>query len=460
MKKLIGHIFFIFLALTSVQAQDKEPLTRILFIFDASNSMYGTFEGGRKIKVAQQFLSETLDSLKGKENLELALRAYGHTKDINRGQDCNDTHLEVPFAPDNVEVIKNRIKTIQPKGTTPIARSLEFADQDFPDCPDCRNVVILITDGIEACDGDPCAVSRALQARGVILKPFVIGIGLSNDFKDQFRCIGDYYDASDAQTFKKVLNIVVSEALNTTTAQVNLLDIYGAPIETDVNMTFTDANSGVLKYNYMHTMNRNEVPDTLTLDPMTRYQLKVHTIPPVVKSNIELIAGEHNIIEVDAPQGTLELKQNNVLLPAQQRMLKCIVREANEMQTLHVQSFDVTERYIVGTYDLEILTLPRFFVEDVEIAQSEVTTITLPQPGHITFQTKNMQKGHGSIYQMKGDEMIWIYNLNPEEPSEKLEMLPGNYKVVYRNDNSKRTIYTIEKNFSVFSGKGQIVKLY
>ena len=59
---------------------------------------------------------------------------------------------EVPFAFGNVPRIKKKLRSIVPKGTTPIARSLSRASTDFPPCENCRNVIILITDGIEACD--------------------------------------------------------------------------------------------------------------------------------------------------------------------------------------------------------------------------------------------------------------------------------------------------------------------
>ena len=71
-----------------------------------------------------------------------------------------------------------KIKMAQPKGTTPIAYSLEKSGADFPECANCRNIIILITDGEEECEGDPCAVSAALQSKGIVLKPFVIGVGL------------------------------------------------------------------------------------------------------------------------------------------------------------------------------------------------------------------------------------------------------------------------------------------
>ena len=113
----------------------------------------------------------------------MALRVYGHQKQYPP-QICDDTRLEVPFSKDNTARIKHVIKSIIPKGTTPIAYALLQSVNDFPACDNCRNVVILITDGLEECGGDPCSVSFELQKKGIVLKPFIIGIG--KNFKESF----------------------------------------------------------------------------------------------------------------------------------------------------------------------------------------------------------------------------------------------------------------------------------
>ncbi len=131
------------------------------------------------------------------------------------------------------------------KGPLPIAHSLELGGGDFPaGCEDCRNIIILITDGVEACDGDACAVSLELQRKGIILKPFVIGIGIDENFRQTFNCIGRFYNAAQEEKFGEIMDVVISQALNATTAQVNLLDINGNPTETNVNLTFYDSSSG------------------------------------------------------------------------------------------------------------------------------------------------------------------------------------------------------------------------
>ena len=79
-----------------------------------------------KIKLAREILGEALDDLKGTPNLEIALRVYGHQSPVTPTyQDCDDTKLEVEFGPDNYDRIRSFINRVEPKGTTPIARSLE-----------------------------------------------------------------------------------------------------------------------------------------------------------------------------------------------------------------------------------------------------------------------------------------------------------------------------------------------
>ena len=214
MRYTVRLFLFIFLSVlvSKIQGQtgfNRDAKTRILFIYDASNSMNGSWQKGKKHTIAQRLLSETIDEMQDIPNLETALRVYGHQKYYRNGQDCNDTKLEVPFAAKNAKQIKSKLKSITPKGTTPIAMTLEKSAEDFSPCSNCRNIIILITDGIEECGGDPCAISMKLQRQGIVLKPFVIGIGLDMNFKKSFECLGTFYDASDEATFKKVLGIVV-----------------------------------------------------------------------------------------------------------------------------------------------------------------------------------------------------------------------------------------------------------
>ncbi len=444
----------------SLHAQNRnqqQPLTRILFVFDASFSMYGRWQTGMKMDIAKRLFVQFLDSLQGTPNLELGLRCYGHQYSLQPQRNCEDSKLEVPIGRPNVAIpaMKKRMETIVPKGTTPIAYTLEQCGNDFPsDNVNSRNIIILITDGIEECGGDPCAVSLALQSKGIVLKPFVLGIGLEGNF-ESLNCVGKMYDISSEATFTQVLNIVVSQALNNTTCQVNLLNNQGKPLETDVAMTFYDQTTGVIRYSYMHTMNHRGVPDTVILDPLSTYKLVVHTIPAQVKENIVITPGIHNIIALDAPQGFLNLQvagTNNYT------RLQAIVRKSGDMNTLVTQDFGSKQKYIVGKYDLEILTLPRIYMKGVSIAQSSTTDILIPQAG--TVSIFKPAEGTGQVFLEEKNTLTWVCNLDDKRTNENLTLQPGNYRVIFRTKAAKETIYTKEQKFKVEPGGAVTVKLY
>ncbi len=429
------------------------PVSRILFIFDASQSMLGRWQSDTKFNIAKRILSEMLDSVGGLKNTEFALRVYGHQNQFPP-QVCTDSRLEIPFATGNAAKIKSRLRTINARGTTPIAYSLEQAAKDFPPCSNCRNIIILITDGIEECSGDPCAVSRMLQKNGIILKPFIIGIG--QDFDMAFNCVGTYFDATNEKDFRKALNVVISQALNSTTMQVNLLDEAGRPTETDAGMTFTNLATGKIEYNYIHTMNNRGLPDTLVVDPLITYHIDIHTMPPVAIDTLRIVPGKHTVAAVDAPQGYLQLKMAGVSNAA--KGLQCIVRKGGSYQTLNVQNFGETEKYITGKYDLEILSLPRINLKDIDISQSKTTTIEIPEPG-IAVLRKSFN-GYGTLLLNDKNKLTRIYELNETQTMETIYLQPGSYRILFRPKNSRSTIYSVEQSFIIESGKTTEVQLY
>ena len=72
-------------------------------------------------------------------------------------------------------------------------------------------------------------------------------------------------------------------------------------------MSFYNSKNNKLMHTYIHTLNRNQLPDTFALDPIYTYKMVVHTIPEVIVDNIKLIPGKHNTIEAQTPQGKLRL---------------------------------------------------------------------------------------------------------------------------------------------------------
>lgn len=397
---------------------------------------------------AKEVLTKSIESLRGVPNLELALRVYGHQSNVtNTFQDCQDTKLEVAFGPANIDPIKNKIKGLQAKGATPIARSLEAAAADFPDTL-ARNFIILITDGLESCDNDPCIVARKLRDKGVKVTPFVIGLGMDLSYLDKFECIGSYTDAESKAAFENVLSNILSKALLNTTVQINLNTVVGKPLETDVSMFLYEAGTPNLKYTFVHTLNRKGLPDTLVLDPSLKYDLRVATVPEVLKNNIPIVPHTHNIIQVPAGQG--QLKITSVKSP-EGTILPTRVLQNGANQTLNVQQLSVIQKYLVGTYQLEILTLPRTYRE-VQIEQSKLTSIDIPAAGQFVYQAP---KGIVAqlFYERNPGQWEWVCDLNFNESKGNIKLQPGTFKVVYREKDQRSTTYTREKKFTITSLK-------
>jgi len=174
-----------------------ENTSALYVIFDGSNSMWGELpDKTRKITAARDAFSELDTALF--DNRQVALRLYGHRME----GDCADTELSVPFtaAETGVLLMNERIRAVTPRGKTPITRSLQAALEDFGDR---RGDILLISDGIETCDADPCELVRSWRENDIDIRVHVVGLGLNDLARGAMQCIADaagttYLDASNA----------------------------------------------------------------------------------------------------------------------------------------------------------------------------------------------------------------------------------------------------------------------
>ena len=458
MKELIVILFsFVLCSSNSLCAQVKKTdptLTRVLFVFDASKSMKTIHNSKTRIQGAKELFYKFLDSLSKQKNTQFALRMYGHTVKYPPG-DCKDSKLVVPFGKNNIAIIKSKVAEAKPTGITPIEHSLTESANDFPDSK-AVNMIILITDGIEECEGDPCKARQKLMEKGIVFKPFIIGIGLTVEQIKTFECVGDYFDFDNPSLINDISSIISKQKLNKTTSQINLLDSKSLPTETNVNMTFYNTAKGSYVYNYIHTLNQKGNPDTLYLDDYPTYKVIAHTIPPTESKEVKLSQGKHTIIPIDAPQGFIELRRPMGVYNFNEKV-KTIVRQSNSnMLTLNVQQMNTIEKYITGNYDLEILTLPRTYINSVTIVQSQTKIVEVANAGMLTV--KALDNGDGSIYK-DTKKLEWVCNLN-SSTLQVYYLQPGNYRVEWRSKALKGSIYTIEKKFTIKSDVETKVELY
>ncbi len=450
----LSALFLSFTVSGQTKVQQKLPeKTRILFLLDASGSMLEQWERPNQTRwsVAKSILTRLVDSLRKNNKLDLGLRVYGHRSN-QEVKNCKDTYLEVPFKAKNHTQIIDKLQEIKPKGVTPITYSLEQAANDFPAGPGYRNIVILITDGIESCGGDLCATSRALQKKGVFLRPYIIGLGLRSE--KTLECAGKYIDADTPGKFNDVLNEAIESSFAKTTVSVELLDANKRPTETNVNITFVNSLTGNPMYDFVHYLDKQGRPDTVQIDPVLDYDIIVNTIPAVVKRNVPIAIGKHNVITVDAPQGNLVVQQEG----RRDNNLQSLVREKGKPGTINTQGSNLQFRYLSGTYEVETMTLPRRTFE-ADIQPNKTKTILLPSPAVVNFNT--ISTGYGSLYELKDDgSQVWVCNLNDLKSQFSLTLLPGQYKIVFRVRQTTGSKYTGFKKFTVNSGQTLIVNVF
>ena len=183
---------------------------RAIIVLDASGSMWGQIDGKAKITIARETLGEVLGDIPA--DIELGLLAYGHRQ---KGE-CGDIELIVPAGPGTAQAITGAVNALKPKGKTPLTESVLQAAKSLRYTEE-KATVILITDGLETCDADPCALGRTLEETGVDFTAHVVGFGLSEQDGREVACLADetggvYLPAGNAGELVDALGKTVAAA--------------------------------------------------------------------------------------------------------------------------------------------------------------------------------------------------------------------------------------------------------
>ncbi|GLQ57363.1 vWA domain-containing protein [Devosia nitrariae] len=184
---------------------------RAIIVLDGSGSMWAQIDGTARITIARETLNDVLQSLP--DDLELGFMTYGHREKGN----CTDIELLVPPAPGMGEAIGAAAADINPKGMTPLSDAVRMAAEELRYTEE-RATVILITDGLETCEVDPCDLGFELESAGIDFTTHVVGFGLSDDEGRQVACLaentgGTYLPANDADALTSALTLTVAEVV-------------------------------------------------------------------------------------------------------------------------------------------------------------------------------------------------------------------------------------------------------
>ncbi len=254
-KTYLSFLFFILFAsicAPTIAHADDGPEDAIL-ILDASGSMWGQIEGENKITIARGVIGQLLKDLPA--DRRLGLMAYGH----NRKGDCSDIEVLAEVGASR-EVIQAAVKNINPKGKTPISASVKQA-ANLLKYTENKATVILISDGIETCNLDPCALGKQLEKDGIDFTAHVVGFDIvDKKTEEQLQCLanstgGRYLSAASAGDLLLALGETVGKKqANSAPAKLHLeatVLVNGPVIESGLNWRVQKTGGGSFVYEGM-----------------------------------------------------------------------------------------------------------------------------------------------------------------------------------------------------------------
>ncbi len=259
-------------------------------ILDASGSMNGKLGGGEvKMAAAKQAVGELVKKLP--DPTVLGFRAYGHQSPREK-HDCQDTQFLVPFGPlsKNRGLIEAQAKGLTARGYTPITRVITKGAEDFPADFQGDKVIVLVSDGKETCEGDPCALAQALAKKGMKLVIHTVGFGVDEAAKSQLECVarvtgGRYFPAESTAELIKVLSQAAETARTVKVEKTGpgWLEVKGADLS---GHQITKADTGEKVGSLGHTQSSMKLPAGI-------YNV---TVGQAVWKSVEVKAGEKTVL--------------------------------------------------------------------------------------------------------------------------------------------------------------------
>ena len=225
----------IFTCLIGIPATAHATDDTVAVVLDFSNSMWGQVDEVAKIEIARDVFADMLRDWD--PSRQLGVVAYGHRST----DDCADIEVIQPVGPVDAAALTAQIAELKPTGKTPLTEAVRQAAEllRYRDEP---ATVVLLSDGIETCNADPCAVAQELERSGIKFTAHVIGFDVGEDEQAQLMCIaeatgGSYYTAADATGLAEALTAATTvEEPTTITITLRAVDaetgeLLSGPIE-------------------------------------------------------------------------------------------------------------------------------------------------------------------------------------------------------------------------------------
>ncbi|MBE7705187.1 MAG: VWA domain-containing protein [Cyanobacteria bacterium SIG29] len=227
MKKLLSILLLLLLITPVFADQNKETL----IILDQSASMLDRYNESSKIDYAKRAVKTILTSIPQDERV--GLRTVGVHPVVmsqmifkNPNALCEATALLNRIESNNHQNIISSLTNIMPSGASPLQYTLQLAIRNDFNLSTPKKHIILVTDGYENCDGDPCMYIRREMMRRSDLKIDIVAIGVSNEEKNLLSCLstatnGKFLDVNTSADIAPISNKLSYNQPNYNSASMN-----------------------------------------------------------------------------------------------------------------------------------------------------------------------------------------------------------------------------------------------
>ena len=224
-------------------AGEKQKTKNIAIHIDSSGSMNGQVSGGVKMDLAKNAVKKFAAGFP--DNTPITLSTYGHKgtgNDKDKQLSCSSTEVMYETNTYNEQNFSAALNKFKPSGWTPIAASIKAGYDDLKTkaAENTENILYVVSDGIETCDGDPVEEARKLANSDLKVKVNIIGFNVDDEGQRQLKAAaeagnGQYYTVNSKVELENTLNKLMGEAMSSIEK-----NIAKATSITDINFRSSD----------------------------------------------------------------------------------------------------------------------------------------------------------------------------------------------------------------------------
>ena len=397
---MVRHCLFILLGCLTSQGFPSD-IPEVMFILDSSGSMSETINSDKKIDLAKKVMHEIVPKIP--TDVAVGLTVYGH----RRSGDCSDIETMVLPTTGDRGVILKHVDSMKPVGKTPLARSVLHVAARMK-LKDAETTILLVSDGIDTCGGDPCKVVKELKKSGINFVLHTVGLDVDTKASQQLQCMakeggGQFFAANDAKTFLDALQTVTVEVAGKAEA---------------AKAEFVQTGSGLGK---LHLVMPKNSENSLKNVHITRIKdgKVVKDIEPVKADSLHpLLSGAYSL--------RTSFKQPNFGKPTETELGEFTISKGK------------TREIILGSISLNV---PKEVVESRWETGLNIETVVIVHAGtDIAVATVH-------------DNMNGFYNFKPKP------VLAGIYDVRFEYDSLDPKMTTVAKDVLVAEGKDTTVSM-